>query len=181
MKEIIANTMDQLLIKQPYNKISINKICDAVPMSRRTFYNYFSNKEHLVEWMVEKDFMEHAFPMFSYHLGEKGCQSFFGYIKNKAFFYQRILEYDDGSFLSKCLEKTYDRSAELSAVFSKPGFKHQKKINPVVYRRYVSHGIAAVVVYWIEDGMIIPLEDIARDLYLMLEEPLGYVRDHYLV
>lgn len=181
MKEDIANTMEKLLKQQPYSKISINKICADVPVSRRTFYNHFNNKDHLVEWMVEKDYMEHAFPLFSYHLGEKGCQAFFGYIKEKAFFYQRILEYDDGSLLSKCLEIAYAKSTDLSAAFSKPGFKHRKKINPMVYRCYASHGIAAVVVYWIEDGMKIPVEDIARDLFLMLEEPLGYVRDHYLV
>lgn len=34
--------------------------------------------------------------------------------------------------------------------------------------------------YWIKGGMSIPEKVIAKELYLMMEEPLGIVRDYYL-
>jgi hypothetical protein len=46
--------------------------------------------------------MEHAFPLFAYHLGETGCQAFFTYIEQNEQFYRRIIQYDDGEFLKKC-------------------------------------------------------------------------------
>ncbi len=53
-------------------------------------------------------------------------------------------------------------------------------INPEVFFQYSSSGIAAVVIYWIKQNMQIPEATIARELYLMMEEPLGIVRDYRL-
>lgn len=181
MKDIIAKALSDLLVTNPYSKISIGMICDAVPTSRRTFYNYFNNKNHLVEWIVERDFFELAFPLFSNHLGTVAVRSFFTYIKQNEVFYRRILEYDDGVFLTKCLVSVYDKTADLSDTFARPVFNSERRINPSVYRQYAHNGIAAVVVYWIRDGMKIDIPDIARDLGLMIELPLSHVRDHYLL
>lgn len=130
--------------------------------------------------MVEKDFMENAFPLFSYHLGVSGCQSFFAYIKRNKTFYQRIFEYDEGTFLTKCLVNAYNKAIDLVEFYSIPARKNENKVNPMIYRLYSSYGIASVVVYWIKNGMKDDVEDIAKDLYLMMEKPLSYVRDHCL-
>ena len=181
MREDIGKALLTLLNKYPYSKISIKMICDNVPTSRQTFYYYFSGKENLTEWLVEKDFMEHAFPLFSYHLGENGCQAFFTYIANNDQFYRRIIQYDEGEFLKKCLVNAYDKSTDLSSTFARPVINNQKHVNQNVYRQYANNGIASVVVYWITDGMKIEIKDIARDLYLMIEKPLSFVRDNYLL
>lgn len=183
MKEDIAAKFQQLLLAHPFREISIQMICKAVPISRQTFYNHFHSKEALVQWMVTTDFMDNAFPLFSYHLKAQGAQSFFTYIKKNRNFYQRILEYDS-AFLEQCLVDAYNVSTDHVYKFTKPPARcnHKNdKINPDVYRAYANHAIAAVVLYWIREKMQIPVEKIANELYLMMEFPLGYVRDNYFV
>jgi len=181
MRDDIRRALVALLNEYPYGKINIKMICDMVPTSRQTFYYYFDSKDHLTEWMIERDFMEHAFPLFSYHLGETGCQAFFTYISNNEQFYRRINQYNNGEFLKKCLVHVYDKSTDLSSTFARPVTNNQKLVNQNVYRLYANNGIASVVVYWISDGMKIEIKDIARDLYLMIEKPLSFVRDNYLL
>lgn len=184
MKREIAKVFMELLELYPYEEISIHIISEALPISRQTFYNHFHSKVELTEWIMTQEYMEKALPLFSYHLKEKGTAAFFEYIKKSSAFYRRIYEVDGGELLSRCLIKTYNVGMDHTKEYSRPamrGLDARDGIDPQVYRCYTASGIAAVVVYWVGGNMEIPTEKIARDLYLMMEEPLGYVRDNYFV
>ena len=40
-KKALAQTMKELMAKQPFSKISVGDICDACGMSRKSFYYHF--------------------------------------------------------------------------------------------------------------------------------------------
>ncbi|MFZ7121116.1 MAG: TetR/AcrR family transcriptional regulator [Eubacteriaceae bacterium] len=180
MKDQISQVIINLLEINLYKDIYVSTICEKVPISRQTFYRYFHSKDAVIEWFIEQDFMKNAFPLFRYHLKEKGVSAFFSYIKENPLFYQRILEHDNGILLEHCLKKAYNTAADYTSTFSLPVKKRCYTINPKVYRLYAINGIVAILIYWIQDNMKISEEDIAKDLYLMMEEPLGIVRDYYL-
>lgn len=48
--ESFSNTMFELLSEEPFEKISVNKICDISNFPRATFYNYFDDKFDLVDY-----------------------------------------------------------------------------------------------------------------------------------
>lgn len=180
MEEKIAQTLVELLERFPYNEISVRILCESVPVSRQTFYHYFHSKDDVIQTYITQDFLKNAVPLFRYHLKEKGATAFFLYIADHYSFYYRIYEYDNGKFLEICLKNAYADIVKLSNSFSRNVEAKPDKIDPQVYSRYSCSGIAAVVVYWIQKEMNIPVEKIARDLYLMMEMPLGEVRDYYL-
>lgn len=180
MKNKIADTMYGLLELYPYRDVSIRVICESVPISRATFYHHFKNKDGLAAWMVKRQYYENAIPLFRHHLKELGVQSFFTYIKSNQSFYQRLYEHDQGRLLFHCLSAAYNSGVDLSGSYSRPARLALPPIDPEVYRRYSTTGIAATVTYWIEGGMAIPIEKIAGDLHLMMDNPLGTVRDSCL-
>ncbi len=47
---LFSNTMFELLSEEPFEKISVNKICDISNFPRATFYNYFDDKFDLVDY-----------------------------------------------------------------------------------------------------------------------------------
>ncbi len=180
LKTKIIKTFAELVELYNYEDITVRIICESVPVSRQTFYRYFRSKDDLVQQGVEIDFMEKAFPLFRYHLKEQGCAAFFLYILDHAAVYQKLFDHDGGILLEHCFRETYFRSVNFVEIYSRKVETKPDKIDPYVYRYYSSSGIAAVVTYWIRNKMAIPVEQIARDLYLMLEHPLGYVRDYYM-
>lgn len=180
MKGTIAKSLIELSDRNAYKDISVQVLCEITPISRPTFYKHFHSKEDVVKWFIRKDFMTNAFPFFQFHLKEKGVQTYFTYLKKNARFYKCIFEHDNGIFLNHCLQEAYFYGLNYKEDFSKKVAQKKGTINAEVFQRYAVAGIASVVVYWIENDMNIPEEQIANDLYLMIEEPLSYVRDYYL-
>ena len=48
----------ELLEKFPYNAVSVQSICDAAGLSRKTFARYFQSKEDVVIAQIREDFAE---------------------------------------------------------------------------------------------------------------------------
>ena len=180
MKNKIANTLMKLMKTYPYEDITVSMLCKEVPVSRPTFYNNFLNKDDVVMWFIQNDFMKNSFPIFKFHLNERGVQTFFSYIKNNKNFYLQLYHYDDGKLLFHSLTKAYIHSLDFKEEFSKKVKKESYRIDPVVFQKYSSSAIATIIVYWIQNNMTIPEEKISKDLYIMIENSLGNVRDYYL-
>lgn len=180
MKDDIIKTAYKLFETHPYKDISVHLICDSTPVSRTTFYNYFPNKDDMVYYMIQKDFSDNVVLLFQYHLKEKGISAFFTHIKKREKFYRRIYEYDNGHLLMKCLVNAYNLNMDSIENFSLPKKNQQEPISMEVYQHFSSWGIASVIIYWIEGNMQIPIDEISRELYIMVEHPLSYVRDNFL-
>lgn len=178
----IADTFIELLKSKPYSKISIKDICEATPTSRYAFYYYFENKEALVQWIVIEQFIKYSVPYFAIFAENTATKSFFNYIYKRSEFYKAIYRYDQGMLLKKCLMEAYKSALEpeLRKEFGKDVIKDKYRIDPRIYHSYANAGIAEVVVFWIGDGMKIPIEKVAKDLALMLNRSLEDVRDYYL-
>lgn len=180
IKEKIVETLLKLMDRLPYSKISVKTICENVPISRTAFYHYFNNKEEIISYFIEQDFLKNCFPIFKFHLKERGAQTFFSYLKEHKSFYIKLYQTDLGELLYKCLKKAYHTSFERRNEFTQQTLIKKNPINPEVFTQYSCSGLAAVVIYWIKTDMKIPEEIIAKELYLMMEEPLGVIRDCYL-
>lgn len=180
-KDRIAAVLHDLVCKRPYTQITIEDIVRTVPVSRRTFYNYFSDKDSVIQYLVTRQFMENAYPVCKMRFGKKGLRAFFSYIWDDQAFYLSIAQYDGGDLLRRSLIYTYNKTVEYVAEYAHPISNSEKRINPDIYKIYTHSALAAVVVYWLRKNLQIPLDDIARDTALMMEHPHSFVRDHYLI
>lgn len=61
-KKALAQTMKELMAKQPFSKISVGDICDACGMSRKSFYYHFRDKYDLVNWIFDTEFLQSIRP-----------------------------------------------------------------------------------------------------------------------
>jgi len=176
----IATTFCNLLLDYPYDKITIKSICDQTPVNRSSFYYHFESKEKLVEWICLQDFMKYCLPYFSIHTDNISTKSFFNYIKRKKAFYLPVAKVKDGQLLQNCLAVSYAKAALFVNEYGNLTKNELRKIDSRVYHRYSAAGIASVVLFWIQQEMAIPIEDIAYDLRVMLTNSLENVRDNYL-
>lgn len=178
----IADSFIRLLKSKPCTKITVQMICDGTPTSRNTFYYNIESKEKLVEWICCRDFMKYCFPYFKLKTEDIGCKSFFSYIQEKRDFYTSIYQADGGQLLQHCLVAAYSQSSSKENIREYAHLipNNQHKVDVRIYRAYSHYGIAAIVLFWIGQGMKIPIEDMARDLAIMLTKSLEEVRDNFL-
>ena len=155
-------------------------ICRNVPVSRTSFYHYFNSKDEIVEYFVERDFLQNSLPIFKFHLKQRGAQTFFSYLHDHQSLYFKLSQIDQGELLYKALKRAYQIGFERRSEYSDQNVQKGVAINPDVYSHYSCSGVAAVVLYWIKKNMEIPDKQMANDLYIMMTEPLGHVRDYHV-
>ena len=56
-KRALAESFKSLMRKMPFNKISVESICEGAGTSRRNFYRHFLDKYELLTWVYYEDFV----------------------------------------------------------------------------------------------------------------------------
>lgn len=51
-RTIILRTTESLLKQKPFSEVTVDEICQKAQISRGTFFNYFSSKEHIFYYFV---------------------------------------------------------------------------------------------------------------------------------
>ena len=57
-KRALAESFKALMRKKPFNKISVESICEGAGTSRRNFYRHFLDKYELLTWVYYEDFVK---------------------------------------------------------------------------------------------------------------------------
>ncbi len=55
-KQLIAQTLKELVKHMPLDKISVQHIVDACELNRKTFYYHFQDKQALICWIFDSEF-----------------------------------------------------------------------------------------------------------------------------
>ena len=61
--KLLAESLKELTIKQPIEKITIKEITDKAGVIRPTFYNHFQDKYELLEWIIRTELLEPVKPL----------------------------------------------------------------------------------------------------------------------
>ena len=56
-KKAIGESFKKLMADQPFEKISIKDICDECGMNRNSFYYHFKDKQDLIIWIFDFEFL----------------------------------------------------------------------------------------------------------------------------
>lgn len=90
-KRALAKAFKELLNEKPFNKISINAICDKCGMNRKSFYYHFKDKYDLVNWIFETECLNELRGSEEVVIKEVLCKLCSYFYENKAF-YSRIFK-----------------------------------------------------------------------------------------
>ncbi|MDD2221040.1 MAG: TetR family transcriptional regulator [Clostridia bacterium] len=162
----IADSFISLMNKYDYYKITVNMIVDHAGISRGTFYNYFENKEELLDWILVRDIEDFVLPCIKKGFNRQALLMLFTCLKSKKSFYQRAVNVRSDFYISPMLVKgCLYLSSDMSSTFYD---KCQTDTPTIIY----GAGLAAVINFWIKDGMKIPEGKMADDVYTATVLPL---------
>ena len=92
-KKTLAAALKDLAFTEPFAKISIGDICKRCDMSRKTFYYHFKDKEDLVNWIFEAEFVLRAKDR-TYDSVWLALEDLLDYFYRHHAFYRKVLQQD---------------------------------------------------------------------------------------
>lgn len=94
-KQALSIALKELLEEKPFEKISVNNICERCNMNRKSFYYHFKDKYDLVNWIFDTEFMtEEIYPNFWKLMGNLANYLY----ENKEFYHKAMQIKGQNSF-----------------------------------------------------------------------------------
>ncbi len=90
--QLLAQSLKELAVKRPVEKITIKEITDKAGVIRPTFYNHFQDKFELIEWIIKTEILEPIGPLLSNGMITEGMELLFSNIAKDKPFYEKIIE-----------------------------------------------------------------------------------------
>lgn len=151
-KKTLANSLGDLLIKKPLNKITITEIAEECGLNRMTFYYHFSDIIDLIEWTFIDGLKQALEAINNYGTWEDEVSKVFeGLYENKEFIlniYHSVSGDQVEIFLYKVI---YNLMVNVVEVFSK-GMNISDK-DKIFIANFYKFAFAGLIVDWIKNDM----------------------------
>ncbi len=152
-KKAIADSLKQLMINKPFEKITISDITNNCGLNRLTFYYHFQDKFELLDWIYYNEIIMPFSKDLSFDNWTEKFDFLFSMMKENEDFYKNALKYSDSEFQKYIFDVSKKQFEEIiKRVTSKNGMDVDEK-NMVFIAEFFSHGIVGVILDWALDGM----------------------------
>ena len=88
---LLAESLKELAVTRPIDKITIKEITDKAGVIRPTFYNHFQDKYELLEWIVRTELMQPMIPLVSGGMIREGVMLALKKISSEKGFYTQAV------------------------------------------------------------------------------------------
>lgn len=161
--KLLAESLKQLMHHTAFEKITIKNITDAVGLIRPTFYNHFSDKYELIEWIFYNDIIAHIKALIEENMIQEAILLMLNRMEQDKEFYIKALKIKGQNSFESILYKNF--SELLLNIFknnSNESEMHSILITPENLSKYYANGITFIITSWIEDEMRIPAKEVAN-------------------
>lgn len=160
----LAESLKSLMMRMPFEKITIRDITDEADVIRTTFYNHFQDKYDLLDWIFYEYYIKPSNQLIENHMLLEAFRLMIKNMEKDRDFFLKAAR-SDGSSLYDVMFRSY-KEAVLRAVQSLD--VDLQSFNPLLTEELVAEYYASnmtfVVTKWIEMDMTIPSDDVV-DLF----------------
>lgn len=149
----LAQSLKELMSKQPFEKLSVSDITNNCSLHRQTFYYHFEDKYELLDWIVYKELVEPLVDGFSFDNMYDKFLSVFTTMYNEKKFYQNALKIDVNDISCYISRLAYEQfMVVIKCVEKKTGVTSDRNDN-VLVAEFLGYGLVGVVFGWAQRGM----------------------------
>jgi probable dihydroxyacetone kinase regulator len=165
---VLAESLKELAVTKPIDKITIKEITDKAGVIRPTFYNHFQDKYELLEWITVNELFAPVDPLFANGMLREGVTFILTAMEKEKEFYKRATQLEgQNSFneiYTRCVIKAVEKYIDVESLAAIADYKWLKK---EVVAEFLAHAISWVTIQWIKRGMTVPVEELA-DVYIKI-------------
>lgn len=152
-KKALGEALKELMAERPFDKISIKDICDACGMNRNSFYYHFRDKQDLIIWIFDFEFIQRIKPLEftdAFEFFENTCEYFY---EHKAF-YVKAFEITGQNCFSEYFCEVFH---QFSLEYMKKYFGSVERSDE--FARFVTDALRMALIRWLNDtGNVKPHE-----------------------
>lgn len=157
-EKAIIEAFHELSQELDFNKINVSVLAERANINRKTFYLHYHSIEDLIV-RLQKDFIDQIKKHLGRNLDNGNMEKNFSeticlFAKEPHFFY-KVLSYGD-----------YSKIIDLARDPLRQSFRTEQRITPSKFPEftyyYLVAAIRSIFCLWYEDGMRIPIEEIAE-------------------
>ncbi|MDO5132229.1 MAG: TetR/AcrR family transcriptional regulator C-terminal domain-containing protein [Eubacteriales bacterium] len=180
IEKALARSMKELVVRMPFEKITIKQIADGAGVIRVTFYNHFQDKYDLLAWIVRQEILAPVRILISNKMYRETLILIFNNFLRDRDFYMHALKIEGQNSFSEIVNTcAYELLLDLFCEHrAGTGHPEHPWMNPENLAKYYANSMSYIVLEWIRTGMAIPAEEMAtiysyigtRSMWEMLEE-----------
>lgn len=177
-KELLADCFHQLMMKTPFDKITIKMITDKAGLIRPTFYKHFQDKYEILEWIFKTDVTDSVDLMLANGMELDAIVMFCRCLERDRKFYKRAYAMEPGpnSFDAILTRYVYNTFLTLAKRYK---FRSDSKYPFLTTERiaiYYTYGLVNTVRDWISSGAEASADEVADGFkYLLSHSVLDLV------
>lgn len=180
IEKALADSLKELVVRVPFEKITIKQIADGAGVIRVTFYNHFQDKYDLLAWIVRSEILDPVRILVSNQMYRETLILIFSNLLRDKEFYMRALKIEGQNSFSEIVNDCAFRM--VMDIFRERGgspvHARYEWLNMENMAKYYANSMSYIILEWIRTGMTIPPEEMAtiyeyigkRSMWDMLEE-----------
>ena len=166
-KGLIGMSLYSLMLKRPYEEISVKDICEKAGVSRMSFYRYYNKKDDIfVDYCDERfeEFYTLITTRKKFETGKELTLEIFRFIQ-KYYRQIKILTMANKEFM--LLDQLNSYTKYVVSNF-KTEYLLSNKNNPV-FAYFIAGGLFNVIMFWVRSGMKNTPEEMNEMLYKLID------------
>ena len=165
-KRLIADGFKTLLLRCPFEKISIMMITNEAGIRRPSFYNHFQDKYDLLAWIAETDVIAPAAEPLRRGNGVGALRTIFtGLVEESAFYRKAFTVTGQNGFEDSFADAVQRLLLENAALA--PAAGHTGLLSEKTVARFNAICLVSTVKHWLESGRASGVDELV-DAYLYL-------------
>lgn len=175
-KRLIADSFKELMMKYPFEKITIKMITDNAGIIRPTFYNHFYDKYELLEWIFVEDVIKKAQVLVNEHMDKESVKLLFTCISKDRQFYAKAMEITGQNNFEEVMQK-HTTQLFINATEQVSSLKVPN--NPLLTKEniatYYALGLVAVIKYSLSQNQVntdISIDDCCEAYFYLISHSI---------
>lgn len=153
-KKALGEALKELMTKQPFEKIGIKDICDACGLNRNSFYYHFRDKQDLVIWIFDFEFIQ-KIKSDEYNDALDFFEATCTYFYEHKDFYVRVFDLTGQNCFSDYFSEVFH---QFSLEYMERYFGEVE--NREDFARFVTDALRMALIRWLKDPTDIPPSEI---------------------
>lgn len=159
--EMLAESFKELVCHHPIEKITIKQITDQAGVIRPTFYNHFSDKYNLLEWILVQDVLLPIQPLVENGMINEAMRLIFYKIRREKEFYMHACRLEGQNSFRGMVEKGIRMVlCEMLEQQMQGKTPRNAWLTPEHISEYYAQSMTYIVISWIESGMELSPEEL---------------------
>lgn len=169
-KKVIAYAFKDLMKTKEFQKISITEIMTHADYRRQTFYDHFSDKYDLLEWIYQQDMSETMEHFINYDHWTKIIPRLLNYFeKNKLFYKKTLMLKEQNSFDQYFVNHTENF---ILSILEQEKLDLNKQDDDYIQKlaRFQAFGLSSFITEWVLDDCLSSKDELGDFLIHVIQD-----------